>query len=303
MQRRPPDGAGTSSSGAGTTAVQRELPAVPATGDPRTVTGAAADAASSPALSISPLLVFCDARIEAAYQHYMYKVQQAADACLILISLAAVAVAAIKQHTMPPPTTASSLRTSLLCMLSGGQSLALLAMLLGAPPSYARHRGLLVCAARLYRLAVWLLYLRDAVPPRLFQRNLALRLLLLSPAGGNIWLALFYPLPPLQHIVLLALSAFVATWRSNALSTQLAGLGVREEQLTAAHQQLGRFSRHVLCVRCACVCLRCACAALDIPAPCLLAVLLPDLHPAAVAMLPPHSLPRPSGCLRCPVAG
>lgn len=189
---------------------------------------------------ISCLLEFQDARIEAAYQHYMYKMQQTADMCLLIINIFAVAVVFVKQYTLPvssgPPTAA-------LCLLSGSQSLVLLIMLLRFPAAYARHRGLIIGCTRMYRLAVWLLYLGEPYPPRLFKHNLSLRLFLLSPAGGNVWLALFYPLPLSLHLLLLGLSSLLATWRSSALQERLVHLDVSQEQLAQAYKQLSRFSK------------------------------------------------------------
>lgn len=198
-------------------------------------------AATQPApFHISCLLEFQDARIEAAYQHYMYKMQQTADVCLIIINVFAVLVALVKQYAMP---VASGPPTAALYLLSGSQSLALLALLLTAPAAYARHRGLIIGCTRMYRLAVWLLYLREPYPPRLFRRNLSLRLFLLSPAGGNVWLALFYPLPLSLHLLLLGLSSLVATWRSSALQERLSHLDISQEQLAHAYKQLSRFSK------------------------------------------------------------
>lgn len=189
---------------------------------------------------ISCLLDFQDSRIEAAYQHYMYKMQQNADMCLIMVNLFAVAVALVKQYIMP---LSSGPSTIFLCMMSVGQSLLLLALVTLFPSSYARHRGLTIGCSRMYRLAVWLAYLRDPLPPRLFKDNLSMRLFLLSPAGGNVWLALFYPLPMSLHLVLLGLSTTVATWRSEALLHRLQHLGAAPEQLEAAYWRLCRFSR------------------------------------------------------------
>jgi hypothetical protein len=170
----------------------------------------------------------------------MYKMQQTADICLIIINVFAVLVALVKQYTMP---VASGPPTAALCLLSGSQCLALLALLLTAPAAYTRHRGLIIGCTRMYRLAVWLLYLREPYPPRLFRRNLSLRLFLLSPAGGNVWLALFYPLPLSLHLLLLGLSSLVATWRSSALQERLSHLEVSQEQLAHACKQLSRFSK------------------------------------------------------------
>lgn len=191
-------------------------------------------------LSTSFLLQFQDARLEAGYQQYMYKMQQTADLCLIVVNLFAVAAACIKQYMMP---ISSGPQTSLLCILSGAQTLLLLLLLLVFPATYAHHRGLVIGCTRLYRLAVWLLYLREPYPPRLFRRNLSLRLFLLSPAGGNIWLALFYPLPLPMHLMLLGMSSIVAIWRSLALQQRLQYLNVAPEHLAQAHRHLSRFSK------------------------------------------------------------
>lgn len=192
---------------------------------------------------ISCLLEFRNAQVEAAYQHYMYKMQQTADVCHMLVNLMAVAVACMKQCTMPLSSGAPG---ATLCLLSGSQSLLLLLMLLVFPAFYARHRGVVISCVRVYRLAVWLMYLQEPYPPRLVTHNLSLRLFFLSPAGGNMWLALFYPLPLSLHVLLLGFSSFVAIWRSSALQQRLLDLNVSSGQLSQAYQQLSRFSRYVL---------------------------------------------------------
>lgn len=190
--------------------------------------------------SINCLLEFKDARLEAAYQQYMYKMQQAADTCLIIANLLAVAVACVKQCSMP---TSSVSPTTAICFLSGGQAVFLLLLLIAFPAAYARNRGVVMGCTRMYRLAVWLSCLHEPYPPRLLRRNLSMRLFLLSPAGGSVWLALFYPLPLLVHVLLLGVSSLVATWRSHALQERLQHLNVSPEQLTQAYQQLSRFSK------------------------------------------------------------
>jgi hypothetical protein len=170
----------------------------------------------------------------------MYKMQHNADMCLVLVNLFAVAVALVKQYIMP---LSSGPSTTFLCMMSVGQSLLLLGLVTFFPSSYTRHRGLIVACSRMYRLAVWLAYLRDPLPLRLFKDNLSVRLFLLSPAGGNVWLALFYPLPMSLHLGLLGLSTAVATWPSEALLNRLQHLGRAPEQLEAAYLRLSRFSR------------------------------------------------------------
>lgn len=117
-------------------------------------------------LAVTCLLEFRNPRIEAAYQHYMYKMQQAADLCVIIVNLFAVTVAYAKQYMLPISTGPS---TSALCAISGAQSLALLMLLLVYPNLYAQHRGVIVGCTRMYRLVVWLLYLREPYPPRLFR--------------------------------------------------------------------------------------------------------------------------------------
>jgi hypothetical protein len=117
-------------------------------------------------LGVTCLLEFKNPRIEAAYQHYMYKMQQAADLCVIIVNLFAVTVAYAKQYMLPVSTGPS---TAALCAVSGSQSLALLLMLLVYPNVYAQHRGVIVGCTRMYRLVVWLLYLREPYPPRLFR--------------------------------------------------------------------------------------------------------------------------------------
>jgi hypothetical protein len=136
-------------------------------------------------LGVTWLLEFSNPRIESTYQHYMNKIQQAADVCVIGVNLFAVAVAYTKQHVLPDGVTPgasaqlmaepSSLlpqrlfSTSTLCAVSGSQSLALLLLLIVAPSVYGQHRGLIMAGTRMYRLAVWLLSLRDPYPPRLFR--------------------------------------------------------------------------------------------------------------------------------------
>lgn len=198
--------------------------------------------------SISCLLEFQDARVEAAYQQYMYKMQQAADTCLIIANLLALAVACVKQCSMPT----SSAPASAMCYLSGGQALLLLLLLIAFPAAYARHRALVLGCTRMYRLGVWLACLREPYPPRLLRRNLSIRLFLLSPCGGNVWLALFYPLPLLVHVLLLGVSSIVAVWRSQALHERLRLLDVSPEHLTNAYHQLSRFSRCAMSCNCAC---------------------------------------------------
>jgi hypothetical protein len=117
-------------------------------------------------LGVTCLLEFKNPRIEAAYQHYMYKMQQAADLCVIVVNLFAVTVAYAKQYMLPVSTGPS---TAALCAVSGSQSLALLLLLLAYPNIYAQHRGVIVGCTRMYRLVVWLLYLRESYPPRLFR--------------------------------------------------------------------------------------------------------------------------------------
>jgi hypothetical protein len=117
-------------------------------------------------LGVTCLLEFKNPRIEAAYQHYMYKMQQAADLCVIIVNLFAVTVAYAKQYMLPVSTGPS---TTTLCAVSGSQSLALLLLLLVYPNVYAQHRGVIVGCSRMYRLVVWLLYLREPYPPRLFR--------------------------------------------------------------------------------------------------------------------------------------
>lgn len=117
-------------------------------------------------LGVTCLLEFKNPRIEAAYQHYMYKMQQAADLCVIVVNLFAVTVAYAKQFMLPVSTGPS---TAALCAVSGSQSLALLLMLLVYPNTYVQHRGIIVGCTRMYRLVVWLLYLREPYPPRLFR--------------------------------------------------------------------------------------------------------------------------------------
>lgn len=77
--------------------------------------------------------------------------------------------------------------------------------------------------------------------------NLSLRLFLLSPGSGSVWLALFYPLPMPLHLLLLGLSSFVAVCRTNSLEHRLQQLDASPEHLTQTYQRLSRFSR------CACV--------------------------------------------------
>lgn len=79
--------------------------------------------------------------------------------------------------------------------------------------------------------------------PYLTRDNLSLRLFLLSPASGNIWLALFYPLPMGLHLVLLALSCVVAVWPSAALQHRLQQMEASPERLAQTYQRLSRFSR------------------------------------------------------------
>lgn len=121
-------------------------------------------------LGVSCLLEFKNPRIEAAYQHYMYKMQQAADLCVVMVNLFAVTVAYAKQFMLPVSIGTS---TAALCAVSGSQSLALLLMLLVYPSIYAQHRGVIVGCTRMYRLVVWLLYLREPYPPRLFRCDCA----------------------------------------------------------------------------------------------------------------------------------
>lgn len=73
--------------------------------------------------------------------------------------------------------------------------------------------------------------------------NLSLRLFLLSPASGSVWLALFYPLPMSLHLLLLALSSFVAVCRTDSLEHRLQRLDASPEHLTQTYQRLSRFSR------------------------------------------------------------
>lgn len=117
-------------------------------------------------LGVTCLLEFKNPRIEAAYQHYMYKMQQAADLCVIIVNLFAVTVAYAKQYMLPVSTGPS---TTALCAISGSQSLGLLLLLLVYPNVYAQHRGVIVGCTRMYRLVVWLLFLREPYPPRLFR--------------------------------------------------------------------------------------------------------------------------------------
>jgi hypothetical protein len=72
---------------------------------------------------------------------------------------------------------------------------------------------------------------------------LSLRLLLLSPASGSVWLALFYPLPMWLHLMLLVLSSFVAVCRTNSLEHRLQRLDASPEHLAETYQRLSRFSR------------------------------------------------------------
>lgn len=117
-------------------------------------------------LGVTCLLEFKNPRVEAAYQHYMYKMQQAADLCVVVVNLFAVTVAYAKQFMLPVSTGPS---TAALCAVSGSQSLALLLLLLVYPNVYAQHRGVIVGCTRMYRLVVWLLYLREPYPARLFR--------------------------------------------------------------------------------------------------------------------------------------
>lgn len=75
--------------------------------------------------------------------------------------------------------------------------------------------------------------------------NLSLRLFLLSPASGSVWLALFYPLPMPLHLLLLGLSSFVAVCRTNSLEHRLQRLEASPEHLAQTYQRLSRFSRCV----------------------------------------------------------
>jgi hypothetical protein len=78
---------------------------------------------------------------------------------------------------------------------------------------------------------------------RLRRDNLSLRLFLLSPASGSVWLALFYPLPMSLHLLLLGLSSLVAVWRTDSLEHRLLRLETIPEHLMQTYQRLSRFSR------------------------------------------------------------
>lgn len=73
--------------------------------------------------------------------------------------------------------------------------------------------------------------------------NLSLRLFLLSPASGSVWLALFYPLPMSLQLMLLGLSSFVAVCRTSSLEHRLQRMDALPEHLAATYQRLSRFSR------------------------------------------------------------
>jgi hypothetical protein len=117
--------------------------------------------------AVTALLEFRSARVEATYQHYMCKIQAAADVCVIAVNLVAAGVAYAKRFVVAdgggPPSTHA------LCVVSGSQALALLLLLLACPATYARHRGAIAACSRMFRLVVWLLYLREPYPPRLFR--------------------------------------------------------------------------------------------------------------------------------------
>jgi hypothetical protein len=80
--------------------------------------------------------------------------------------------------------------------------------------------------------------------------NLSLRLFLLSPASGSVWMALFYPLPMPLHLLLLGLSSFVAVCRISSLEQRLQRLEASSEHLTQTYQRLSRFSRCVGMLMC-----------------------------------------------------
>lgn len=152
---------------------------------------------------------------------------------------------ALMRHQLSRPWSALLPAPAMLaCALSALQCVALLALLLRAPRAYGKWRSAAVAATRLYRLGTWVLFMREG--PALLQQwmeGLTVRMFLLSPASGNVWFSLFFPLPLDLHLGLLLVTTAAAVAHGTPMTKQLAALSQLPPETLAAYERFNRLTR------------------------------------------------------------
>lgn len=187
-------------------------------------------------------LEFRDPSLEGAFQQYTHTMHKAADLCMVAVNILLV-ITVVIQHDH---TTDDIPQVKLLCILTVAQCIGLLWLLNAAPRTYAQWRGAVISTTRLYRLALWLIYLHHQAPTSIQWESVSLRLFLLSPAGSNLWFCLFYPLPLCTHLIVQGLTVLASIWRGDALTSHLLKLDGLPAQAQPAFERLSRLSRYAM---------------------------------------------------------
>ncbi|GBF96231.1 hypothetical protein Rsub_08776 [Raphidocelis subcapitata] len=207
---------------------------------------AAARARGDAPLLVHPLLLkFGDGRMEAAYASFSAPSLAAADACHLAAAAALAAAALLHACGLggaqcgAPAARAAAAAGS----VSAVGAAAVAALLLAAPAAYARFRGPLLAALRLLRVAAWLLARAAGGAAAIVSPSHIGRAFLISPAAGNLWFSLFFPLPLSTHAPLLAIAAAAAVAAGPPLAPALLASSELPAATAAACERLGRVTR------------------------------------------------------------
>jgi hypothetical protein len=207
------------------------------------------------ALALTPLLQFVDRQFEGAFKAWSQSTMQAGDLCNL--SLSALLIVAALLHSRgvgarapaagaPPPTPGwlgpPPAPAALACGASAAAAALLAGRLLCSSSGYGRWRSAALAALRVYRVAIWVAFMRPRLA-LLSPHHLTLRAFLLSPASGNLWFSLFFPLPLEVHLPLLLLTTGAAVLRTPPVGSQLLASPELPTQTAAAYERLTRMTR------------------------------------------------------------